>query len=244
VLLTNNMLTTADGKAGFTLLEIMLAMLVLALVVSMVTLSLSGSIKAIDATRDQGDIYFRAQVALERIREDLTAAVLSPDVAFVSGSRENDNGETALLSFASMAHIVFDPENGRSGMAAIGYTVRPDSQDAQQLLLLRSDVLYLPREEQANNEKEKDLEAFLLTDRLRSVRFAFINRDGAAVERWNTAMVEEGEDQESQLPAVVTCRLEFWLDMEEETSIVFETSVVLPVGLMSAGKDHGGDDAS
>ena len=240
--LTNNMLTTGNGKAGFTLLEIMLAVLVLGVVVSMVTLSLSGSIKAIEATRDQGDVYYRARVALERIREDLTAAVLSPDVPFVAAGGDSDNGETVLLSFASMAHLVFDPEKGRPGMAEIGYTVRPDSKNAQQLLLLRSDVLYLPREGQENNDR--DQEAFLLSDRLRSVRFDFISRDGTAHESWKTTVAKEGEDREPHLPAVVSCRLEFWLNREEETSIVFETSVVLPVGMIQAENDKEDKSAS
>ena len=49
-------------NAGFTLLEILLAMLVLGMVVSMVSLSLSSSISAIDSTQEQGEIYYRAQV--------------------------------------------------------------------------------------------------------------------------------------------------------------------------------------
>jgi len=61
----------------------MLAMLVLGMVVSMVSLSLSGSIRAIDATSEQGEIYYRAQVAMERISEDLASAVLPENVEFI-----------------------------------------------------------------------------------------------------------------------------------------------------------------
>lgn len=223
-------------NAGFTLLEIMLAMLVLGMVVSMVSLTLSGSIAAIDATREQGEIYYRAQVAIERISEDLSSALLPEDVEFIGTSGNNDSGGAEVLSFASMAHLVFDSENGHPGMGIIGYAVRPDKTDEQQLLLLRSDVLYRPSEDEA--KIGDDVESFLLCDRLRSVRFSFIGIDGEEVEAWDTT-IDEGEDTaERQLPTAVSCSLEFWINQDEETSITFETTVILPVGVIQPEGDQ------
>jgi len=197
----------------------MLAMLVLGMVVSMVSLSLSGSIRAIDATSEQGEIYYRAQVAMERISEDLTSAVLPENVEFIS-----------------MAHLVFDSENGQPGMGIIGYAVRPDKNDEQQLVLLRSDVLYRPTEEQ--EKRDDDVEPFLLCDRLRAVRFSFIARNGEELEIWDTRAGEGDEEVERRLPAAVSCRLEFWINQDEETSITFETTVILPVGLIQPEIDQ------
>jgi hypothetical protein len=117
-------------------------------------------------------------------------------------------------------------------MAIIGYSVVPDKNNAQQLLLLRSDVLYIPGQEDVENGR--DVESFLLSDRLRSVQFAFIDRDGTTVENWNTTVAEDEEETEIRLPEAVSCRLEFWLDQDEETSIVFETTVTVPVGMIQA----------
>ncbi len=242
--MATNTLIIETKNAGFTLLEIMLAMLVLGMVVAMVSLSLSGSIKAIDATSEQGEIYYRAQVAMERIGEDLTSAVLTEHVEFIGTKGENDNSRADELSFASMAHIVFDSENGQPGMGIIGYAVLPDRDDDQQLVLLRSDVLYRPMEEQA--ERDNDGEPFLLCDRLRSVRFSFIDHNGEELETWDTR-VGEGEEKEKaerRLPAAVSCILEFWINRDEETSITFETTVVLPVGLIQAESDQGEQGAT
>ena len=228
--MATNTLNIQTKNAGFTLLEIMLAMLVLGMVVAMVSLSLSASIKAIEATGEQGEIYYRAQVAMERISEDLTSAVLSEHVEFIGTKGESDNSRTDELSFASMAHLIFDSENGQPGMGIIGYAVRPDNIDEQQLVLLRSDVLYRPREEQA--ARANDVESFLLCDRLRSVRFSFIDQNGEELETWDTRVEEGREKAERRLPAAVSCRLEFWINRDEETSITFETTVVLPVGLI------------
>ena len=214
----------------------MLAMLVLGMVVSMVSLSLSGSIRAIEATSEQGEIYYRAQVAMERISEDLASAVLPENVEFIGSKDESDTGRADELSFASMAHLVFDTENGQPGMGIIGYTVRPDKIDEQQLVLMRSDVLYRPTEEQA--ESEIDVEQFLLCDRLRSVRFSFIDQNGEELDTWDTRAGEGEEKVERRLPTAVSCRLEFWINRDEETSISFETTVVLPAGLIQAGSGH------
>ena len=219
--------------AGFTLLEIMLAILILAMVVSMVTLSLSGSLRVIDATMEQGEVYYRAQVAMERISEDLTSAVLPENIEFIG--RKDEDGNGTLLSFASMAHVVFDQETGQEGMGLISYGVQPDRDDEQQLLLLRSDVLYRPAGDQ---QADADAEAFLLCDRLRSLKFSFINRKGGEQEEWDSTVEEGDKDKERALPAAVVCTLEFWISREEESSIIFQTTVVLPVGLIQAAKEE------
>jgi general secretion pathway protein J len=228
---------TIPGSAGFTLLEIMLATLVLAVVVSMVSLSLSGSMRAIEATRDQGEIYYPAQVALERISDDLQSAMLPPDVDFIGIQGGELDEDTVLLTFASMAHVVFDPQQEQQGPGIIGYELRPDPQEDQQRILLRSDVLYRP----TNGEERRrgDMEAFLLCDRLRSVRFAFVGPDGEPLEEWSTVARNEEDKKKRRLPAAVTCTLEFWLDPEEDTSLTFETTVVLPVGRIQPEKEDG-----
>ncbi len=229
--------------AGFTLLEIMLAMLILGIVVSMVSFSLSGSIRAIEGTMDQGEIYYRAQVALDRITEDLASAVLPEGIEFVGGGTEGGGGITEL-SFASFAHIVFDADNGHPGMAVIGYSVKADKDDARQLFLLRSDVLYRPSEDATPQKIGEGAAGFLLCDRLRSVKFSFLDQNGDEVENWNTK-VEDGDDaSKRRLPAAVTCSLEFWLTPEDDTSITFETTVVLPVGMIQAESEMGKGNAS
>lgn len=234
-----------QGSTGFTLLEIMLAMLVLAMVVTMVSLTLSASMKAIDAAMDQGDVYYRAQVALERISEDLSSALLPADVEFIGNSGENDNGSAATLSFASLGHVVFDSETGQPGLGLIGYSVRPDKEDEQQLLLLRTDVLYRPlADNQARTAQNNDAEAFLLSDRLRSVKFSFVDRNGEVLENWNTRVDPNDKEAERWLPVAVSCRLEFWINQDEETSVSFETTVILPVGMIQPQSDQENRDAA
>jgi prepilin-type N-terminal cleavage/methylation domain-containing protein len=211
-------------RSGFTLLEIMLAMLILGMVVAMVSAALSGSIKAVEATLDQGDVYYRAQVAMERISDDLASAVLPDDAEFVGGT-EGNNG--IVLAFASLSHLVFDTAHDQAGLARIRYAVQGDHDKPGQLVLLREDVL--------QRKKDSDeREAFLLCDRLRSVSFTFFNRNGEVLDTWDTAAEEE---QERELPAAVACRLEFWVDEEQDLSLSFQTTVLLPAALIRPEED-------
>jgi prepilin-type N-terminal cleavage/methylation domain-containing protein len=215
---------------GFTLLEIMLAMLILGMVVAMVSVSLSGSIRVMEGAMDQGDIYYRAQVALERISEDLTSAVLPEDTEFIA-QQESGGSQKAVLTFASMAHLTFESENGLPGLGIISYAVQPDKNNPRQLLLLRADTLHRPVGAEKKNDEE--VEAFLLADKLRSVKFTFRDWNGEEKESWDTTAKEDStKDKEHFLPMAVTCQLEFWLNEEQETFIAFQTTVLLPVGLI------------
>lgn len=222
-------------RGGFTLLEVLLAMVLLAMVVSMIAVALSGSLQVIDATGEQGEIYRRARIALQRISDDLGSAILTDDVEFTGTGREGEETSGELLRFASMAHLVFAPGKQLPGMGIIGYELVPDREKEGMLALLRSDRLYRPGEQPGNDGPAAD--RFLLCDRLRSVRFTYIDRQGEEHAGWDTTGKDAGDpDRERRLPVAVTCRLEFWLDREAETSLAFATTILLPVGLIHGEK--------
>lgn len=222
---------------GFTLLEIMLATLILALVVSMITLSLSGSLRVVEATLDQGDLYYRAQVAMERIGQDLESAVLSADGEFIGQPVENGETRQTILHFMSMAHQVFDPKNGRQGMAVIEYQLMPDPENSDQLLLLRSDQVAVPQGKRADS-RNTGKNGFLLTDHLRSVVFTYFDARGEEHDSWDTRVEPDASADEKKrkhrLPAAIGCTLVYWLDAERKTDLRFQTRVVLPTGMISA----------
>ncbi len=225
------------SRCGMTLLEIMLALLVLAMVVAMVTLSLEGSLNVVSETRRQGELYHQAQVALERISDDLASAVMINDVRFQGKKMTIDGRRADSLRFASMAHIVFDPQHGHPGMAVISYTVRPDPGNSGNLVLLRADHLLTPPAEQGGNN-EGDA-GFLLCNGLRSVSFSFTDKGGETSDSWGAAPEDEKDTASRPLPVTVTCTLEFRLDRDRKTALTFSTSVLLPVGLIQAERTRG-----
>jgi general secretion pathway protein J len=227
--------TKADAR-GFTLLEILLAMTVLGVVMAMLTISLSATLRVVDATEQQASVYHQAQTALRRIGGDLTAATGDALIPF-DGKRSDLNGQRAdALAFASQAHLVLNPEKQQPGMALIRYQLKPDENDQRRLKLLRSDTLVLPGSDYETGEGAQE-RAFLLADNLRSIQFVYFDREGQGFDNWGQEQEElsggEGENKPRPLPAVVRCTLEFWLDPDRETVQTFTTDTLLPVGLFA-----------
>ena len=228
-------LQTPVSQQGMTLLEILLAMLILSVVMTMISVSLSGSLDILNATRDQGDIYHRAQVALLRISEDLASTVLVDDGEFI-GTDESIDGQGAnSLQFTSTAHVVFNREVDNPGLALISYSVQEDENREGELLLIRSDQLLATSA--AKDKVETSGEGFILSDRLRAVSFRYFDAEGEELEQWTTEEDNIDSDPDRKLPVAVSCTLEFWIDKEQDTSLEFTTRVLLPVGLIQAQND-------
>lgn len=227
-----NIFRVAGNQRGMTLLEIMLALLILGTVVSMVSVTLSGSLNILNATQDRGAIYHRAQVALLRISEDIASAVLlSPDLkdADFIGVDDQD-GDT--LRFASTAHIVFNRKVDKPGIAVISYSVEEDPENDGELFLVRSDELLATTDSSSGGALDEG--GFLLCDKLRSVNFSYIDEKGEEVEEWTTDTDAVSKPSDRKLPVAVSCTLEFWVDQENDSSIEFTTSILLPAGLINA----------
>jgi general secretion pathway protein J len=229
-------MTSADR--GFTLLEVLLAITVFGAVMAMLSLSLSATMRVMDATGQQEEVYLQAQTTLRRLTADLSAAVGDAAVPFSGKTLDLDGQRADTLAFASLAHLVLNPEKQQPGLALIRYQLKPDEEDPRRLKLLRSDTLVLPGVEYGKDKEEAEERWFLLAADLRSVRFVYFDREGQEFDKWDQeageASGEGGEEDTPPLPAVVHCTLEFWLDPDKETVQTFTTGIVLPVGLYAA----------
>lgn len=216
---------------GFTLLEVLLAIVLFAVLVSMVSLSLSGSLKLIEATEKQGEIYHRARTAMMRISEDIAAAMLVGGYEFIGSSDEIGGQKADTLQFPSTAHLIFNPEKQQPGLGIITYRVKAEEEDQRNLILQRSDVLYLPGLKQGDDDLDE--EGFVLSDNLRSVEFNYIDADGEILEGWDSTVDENDTDSVRSLPVAVECTLSYWLNIEEERFVTFSTRVFLPAGVVN-----------
>lgn len=213
---------------GFTLLEVLLAMSVLGVVVAMLSLSLSASLKVVEGTEREEDAYFQAQTAMRRIGGDLVAAFTAQEGTFV-GEKKDLNGQRAdSLQCSTLAHLVLNPEKQQPGAAVVRYWLQPDAADARKLQLLRSDTPALPGWDQ---RPEGGMEpAFLLADNLRSVQFSYFDREGQEFDSWQKGVDVDVDKNAAAppLPAAVHVILEFWIDPDQETAQTFSTRFLLP----------------
>lgn len=219
-----------EGK-GFTLLEILIAIFILVTVLSTIYASYTGTLRIVEETQSQAELYQVARVVLERITEDLeslyspTKAAASPvgpsgleddeELVGLIGEENEIGGQSAdTMRFFSRAHLVFGEQDLPCGTAEIGYYVEED-ETGESLILYRSDRLKV---EEAPEEGGGGL---LLCEGLASIDFRYYDADGEEYEDW--------ESQDKGIPRLVSISLEFVNPSNPETPLKFVTSVALPL---------------
>ncbi|PID71812.1 MAG: hypothetical protein CSB34_05335 [Desulfobulbus propionicus] len=213
------------GKGGFTLLEVMLAVAILAMISSMVGFGLSSSVAVMEATGDQKEIYRQARVTFERITEDLSSALSDEQAVFEGTPKEIDGVRADALRLHSLAHLSLSGGDDLPGATAITYIVEEDEEAPGSLKLLRSDGLLI-------YGKDEKAPVYALAEDLRSFALRYQNAEGQKSDTWEQEGGDEEQARPIALPAAVFITMEFWLDKEQETSLAFETAVWMPTGVI------------
>ena len=230
--ITSEHLMNLRGREGFTLLEILLAMSIFAIVLSTLYTAYTGTFRNVDETESQADIYRMARIALERIAEDLESAYIPPWAVGPETEGETKQaapfvGETAQISdrsadtllFLSRAHLVFDEEEVDTTVARISYDVRQSEEDEEIFLLYRSDT---PGFEEG---PEQGTGGLILCDGLHAVNFTYYDDEGRGYDRWDST----NEEFKDRLPVMVSIVLEFVDKRNPEAPLKFVSGVVLPM---------------
>lgn len=219
------------NNRGFTLIEVLLAIFIFAVVISLIFTAYTGSVRIMNETGAQADISRMASITLERMTEDLESIFLSSwvkpdeieDATSVSGRflGENDeiNGQDAdRIRFLSKARVVFDEQHSSGGVAEISYYLKQD-EEQEDLILYRRETSVL---EASPEEGTGGLE---VCRGLRSVEITYQDREGETVEEWDSISSEA----DNRLPRAVTIILAFWDRSGEEAVYSFRTGVALPL---------------
>ena len=210
---------------GFTLLEILVSIFILATVLSTVFASYTATFRVVNETESMAEVYHMARIAFERILEDLESVYVSEknetseemddeESPYVfEGKNEDVNGQNAdSMSFPSHAHLVFGEEDQHGGIANIAYYVEEDA-DGEALVLFRSDTLQLA---EASEEGQGGLP---LCEKLASVDFSYVDSEGEEQEDWGP---EDG------IPKMVSISLGFLNPSDPENPLMFVTKVAVP----------------
>ena len=214
---------------GFTLLEILVAIFILAVVLSTIFAIFIDTFKNISYTETQGDVYQMAWVALERMQEDLECSLLlKTDETFqgedddiinkgFSGKNEMINDKDAdILSFFSTKQLSMESAVKKSGLSRISFYAAKNDEN-KMLVLYRSDI---SERDDPFNEKTGGI---ILCENLDSVNFMYYNSEGDEFENWDSS---KGEFKD-KLPAMVVIRLEFLIESVSEHPLIFETGILL-----------------
>lgn len=213
--------------SGFTLMEILLAFLILAIVVSTILGSFNAVFSTTDTLENSGKYFDMAKNCLNRMSLDLATLYVTqppiykkpefddpPDTYRIEGSNVDVGGiGFAMLRFTSSAHIPLD-NSSRGGIAEIVYYVQ--SKTDGQMVLKRADHLFpYPAFEEKGNDP-------VLCGHVKSLAFKYYDAEGEESEEWNS----DTGDYDHATPTAIGIQLEIG---NESESYTFETTVRLAV---------------
>lgn len=222
---TNTLNSRPDYKrqGGFTLLELLLAIFIFAIVISSVYGAYRSTFFIINSTESQAEYSNMGRIALDRLSSDLESYYFG-NGSFLWGERkEEDNGRADQLTFTSTSHLAFSKKELPTGYATIRYSTEKDEETGM-LRLYRHDKAFLPGENQDVDEGR----GFLLCDKLKEVRFSYFDVEGNEREEWKS---DAGDGQQGGgatqqiFPVMIKITLRFAESAESENSAVFSTAV-------------------
>ena len=212
------------SKKGFTLLEILIAIFIFAIVITTIFGSFNFVFGKIDSIEEGMAAYEMGKDCLNRMTIDLESLyILQPPAFKISGSDDTEDpfrlvGEIAniggedvgKLRFTALAHIPLDRQP-RDGVAEITYYVT-EGRDGNRVLR-RSDRLdFIDPPGELSGDP-------ILCDKVKSLTFTYIDAEGTERETWDS----DSADVDYATPRAIRIKLEIGT---EENSHTFETTVL------------------
>lgn len=201
---------------GFTLVEVMIATAILALIVTILYGAFAGSIKSMAISSEGGDIYRRARIILNRMTQEISCAYLPPvkeetteipdiQYAFIGEDGAQEGLPQDTLSFTTAAL----PLNGPShGLKEVGYYLAPDPETEEPALLMREDTTPDDRIDEGGT-------SHLLAEGIWGIDFTYYDERGREWNRWDsTSTIFAG-----QIPQAVRISLFFKDEQGEHLSL-------------------------
>ena len=198
---------TCAQPSGFTLLEILLALAILALVLSSLFSAYSETITATELVEASREVDQAARLTLSQMADDLKSLYQqevkgdpkdSP-YRFQGGSGESDaNAEAVeILNFASTAHLGFDPAGPSMSVNRIAYLLEKSTGGEQHTRLLRRERPFADFQGQG---EETEVE---MADNVEELAVTYGDDAGTTLTEWDSASPEHA----GRPPRLVQIRL-------------------------------------
>ena len=232
---TCNSINTIDqtNSGGFTLAEILIAIFIFAVVITIIYTSYTGTFRVVGETESQAEIYRMARIAMERMVEDLESTYVpkskgnaqseedpTQSFQFVGKDQEIKGRYADTLRFISRAYLNLSGDDEDTGKTEIGYYVKENDQ-GEDFFLCRSDRPIF----EEGFLIEEDFDGLVLCDGLESVNFTYYEESDEPLESWDST----SEEHKDTIPRMVSILLEFVNPLNSETPLQFMTNVSIPI---------------
>ncbi|MGB7067277.1 MAG: type II secretion system protein GspJ, partial [Syntrophobacteria bacterium] len=207
-------------RSGFTLLEILIAIAILALVVSSLYGAYSGTMETTEMVESARDVDQTARLALMQMVDDFSSLYYkkaegeneNSPFRFQGGKEAEGEGGT-VVEFASTSHLGFDGSFPNLRINRVSYVLEKQADDQKYYRLVRMELPF------ADLSGEREETAVELADTVESLTLTYLNEDGETLSQWDS----KAEETAGILPRLVHIRLQ----LAGEKSRVFATTVAI-----------------
>jgi len=211
---------------GFTLLEVLVSMAILAIILATIYSAYTTNVEAIQIARQNGEVHQTARIVLDRMTKDLQSALIQAGedrkeesgssekikLGLVGQQREINRRRADRIDFTTVTHLPLTERGPSSDLCEIGYLVSEDPEGKVLVLLKRDDP----------TADEDFTEGGSLQEIARNViefNLTYLDSRGEESDKWST--LEGGA--ESGLPALIKLRLVLGDDLGREH--IFSTAI-------------------
>ena len=229
-----------SGSKGFTLLEVMVAVAILGMVMTLVWSTSSQSMRAKKRVDLRSEVYHQGTIALRKISEDLSMAFLAKmapatpggtptampgmettekkEQAFKTFFIGEDRSEADQLRFTALSHMRLFKNAKESDQCKISYEIAPSKEYEGVTDLVRRQEAWL------DDTTEVKAEPMLLSQNVKSFNIEYYDAQKTEWRKdWNT----ESMDWQNKLPEAVKITITFKdpNSQDDNTEVVLSTAV-------------------
>lgn len=211
--MARNALLQGRHLRGFTLLEVLVSMAILAIIMAAVYSAYTTNVEAIQIARENGQVHQTARIVLDRIAKDIQSALVevwslseTSELGFVGRDQERDGKRMDRIDFSTLTYLPLSERSPAVDLCEMGYRVVEDPEQPEiQVLMRRQKILVsLPEDDASLGEgfgeggSEQELARNLV-----EFRITYEDARGEVRDRWST----EETESPSELPVLVRIRL-------------------------------------
>jgi type II secretion system protein J len=205
---------------GFTLLEVLVSVAILAIIMAAVYSAYTTNVEAIQMARENGQVQQTARIVLDRMSKDLQSAISELPVpsenirlGLIGKTEEREGKRFDRIDFTTLTHLALSDQGSDTDLCEVGYSVVEDSEQQDILVLMRRDD---------GSPDEDFTEGGDIQEMARNVvefKITYEDSGGEELDRWNA----EESGAASTLPVLIKVRLVLKDNLNREH--VFTTSI-------------------
>lgn len=208
------------GLKGFTLLEVLVSVAILAIIMAAVYSAYTSNVEAIQMARENGQVQQMARIVLDQMSKDLESAISELPVpsenvqlGLIGKTEEGEGKRLDRIDFTTLTHITLNDQDPSTDLCAVGYRVVQDAEQENVLVLTRRDNLT------PGNDLTEGGDIQEMARNVVEFKITYVNSQGEELDSWNS----EESGAASQLPVLIKIRLVLKDGLDREH--VFITSI-------------------